>query len=113
MNILMDRLRGTGWVVDGALKKAFLFGSLQLAIAAFALFQSQPCFAGVYRVADIYSGASSSTPSYLTVLNNELYFQADGNDGAGTELWKCVTVGGEGGNQRAVEVKRWWHWEFP
>jgi ELWxxDGT repeat protein len=27
-------------------------------------------------------------PAYLTVFNNALYFGANGNDGAGYELWK-------------------------
>ncbi len=39
------------------------------------------------RVADIYSGNSSSYPSHLVEFNNILYFRADGGDGAGYELW--------------------------
>lgn len=39
------------------------------------------------RAADIYSGETSSYPMYLTVYNDKLYFQADGNDGAGKEMW--------------------------
>lgn len=39
------------------------------------------------RVADIYSGATGSGPAYLAAFNNKLYFRANGNDGAGTELW--------------------------
>ncbi|MBM3137851.1 MAG: sortase [Chloroflexi bacterium] len=39
------------------------------------------------RVADIYSGASGSNPVFLTVYNGKLYFGANGNDGAGRELW--------------------------
>jgi ELWxxDGT repeat protein len=42
----------------------------------------------VERVADINAGAGDSTPSYLAVFNGILYFRADGNDGAGGELWK-------------------------
>lgn len=40
------------------------------------------------RVADIWSGASDSSPSYLTVYKNNLYFIASSDDGAGRELWK-------------------------
>jgi len=40
------------------------------------------------RVADINAGAGDSSPSYLWVFNNALYFRADGNDGTGAELWK-------------------------
>jgi ELWxxDGT repeat protein len=40
------------------------------------------------RVADIYSGSGSSNPSYLSPFNAQLYFQANGNNGAGAELWK-------------------------
>jgi ELWxxDGT repeat protein len=40
------------------------------------------------RVVDIWSGSSSGYPRGQTVYNGELYFQANGNDGAGAELWK-------------------------
>lgn len=40
------------------------------------------------RVADINAGAGDSNPSYLSVFNGLLYFQANANDGAGPELWK-------------------------
>ena len=40
------------------------------------------------RVADIYPGSGSSNPSYLSAFNGQLYFQANGNNGAGEELWK-------------------------
>ena len=50
------------------------------------------------RVADI-NNAGNSNPAFLTVYNNELYFQATGNDNelyfqatgndnAGAELWR-------------------------
>ena len=42
----------------------------------------------VERVADINAGAGDGSPSYLAVFNNVLFFRADGNDGAGGELWK-------------------------
>ncbi len=42
----------------------------------------------VVLVADINSGAGDSAPSFLSVFNGALYFSANGNDGAGTELWK-------------------------
>ena len=42
---------------------------------------------------DIFSApykmsVGNSNPSYFTVFNNALYFSANGNDGAGTELWR-------------------------
>ena len=40
------------------------------------------------RVADINTGVADSKPSYLTLFNGQLYFQATGNDGTGAELWK-------------------------
>jgi ELWxxDGT repeat protein len=39
-------------------------------------------------VADIYQGSSSSNPSYLSPFNAQLYFQANGNNNAGAELWR-------------------------
>ena len=42
------------------------------------------------RVADINAGTSGSSPSRLAVFNSALYFAANGNDGAGTELWKYI-----------------------
>jgi ELWxxDGT repeat protein len=44
-------------------------------------------------VADINPGAGDSAPSSLTVFNNALYFSANGNDGAGIELWKYTGTG--------------------
>ena len=40
------------------------------------------------RVADINTGVGDSKPSYLTVFNGQLFFQATGSDGTGAELWK-------------------------
>ena len=42
---------------------------------------------GVQRVADINTETGSS-PAYLEVFNNVLYFSATGSDNAGNELWK-------------------------
>lgn len=42
----------------------------------------------VERVSDINPGVNGSNPSYLSVFNGQLYFQADANDGAGAELWR-------------------------
>ncbi len=45
------------------------------------------CTKSIMLRIDIYSGSGSSSPSYLTVFNNELYFNAyDGTNGY--ELWK-------------------------
>ncbi|MFT3893815.1 MAG: LysM peptidoglycan-binding domain-containing protein [Anaerolineales bacterium] len=49
---------------------------------------NNPPPSAVERVADINAGAGDSSPSYLAVFNGVLYFRADGNDGAGGELWK-------------------------
>lgn len=40
------------------------------------------------RVADINTGPADSKPSYMTVFNGQLYFQATGSNNAGAELWK-------------------------
>jgi hypothetical protein len=40
------------------------------------------------QVSDIFAGSGGSAPYYVTVFNNALYFAADGNDGAGRELWR-------------------------
>jgi uncharacterized repeat protein (TIGR01451 family) len=42
----------------------------------------------VERVSDINTGVNGSNPSYLSVFNNQLYFQADAGDGTGAELWR-------------------------
>lgn len=42
----------------------------------------------VERVVDINPGTASSNPSHLSPFSAQLYFQADGGDGAGAELWK-------------------------
>jgi ELWxxDGT repeat protein len=44
--------------------------------------------APVSRVADINTGVNGSNPSYLSVFNGQLYFQADAGDGTGAELWR-------------------------
>jgi hypothetical protein len=38
-------------------------------------------------IADI-NPAGNANPAYLEVYNNQLYFQANGNDNAGAELWR-------------------------
>ncbi len=50
---------------------------------------ANPIVSGVNpsMVANIYSGATGSNPSYLAVFNNKLYFSANGNNVAGVELW--------------------------
>ncbi|MDD1719618.1 MAG: hypothetical protein LUQ25_06135, partial [Methanoregulaceae archaeon] len=55
----------------------------------------------LYNVADIWSGASSSNPSYLTVYNGALYFNANGNDDVGIELWKYDPASGA---QRVADI---------
>jgi ELWxxDGT repeat protein len=40
------------------------------------------------RVADINPGAASSSPSWLSPFNAQLYFQANGNANTGEEFWK-------------------------
>ena len=42
----------------------------------------------VQRVTDLNAGPGDSNPAFLSVFNNQLYFQANANNGAGTELWK-------------------------
>jgi len=42
----------------------------------------------VERVADINTGAGDSSPSYFAEFNGALYFNAQGSDGVGAELWK-------------------------
>ena len=49
---------------------------------------SAPPTQQVERVADINAGTGDSNPAYMSVFNGTLYFQADGNDGTGAELWK-------------------------
>lgn len=41
----------------------------------------------LYRVSDIYAGATGSAPEDLVVYNGALYFGANGNDGTGREIW--------------------------
>lgn len=40
------------------------------------------------RVSDIYAGLSGSSPEDLVVYSGSLYFGANGNDGAGREIWR-------------------------
>lgn len=40
------------------------------------------------QAADINPGSGSSNPSYLSAFNGQLYFQADGGNNAGPELWR-------------------------
>lgn len=40
------------------------------------------------QAADINNGPGQSRPAFLAEYNSVLYFQADGGDGAGNELWK-------------------------
>jgi ELWxxDGT repeat protein len=40
------------------------------------------------RVADINTGQADSKPSYMTISNGQLYFQATGSNNLGSELWK-------------------------
>lgn len=42
----------------------------------------------VQRVTDLNAGPGDSSPAFMTVFNNQLYFQANANNGTGTELWK-------------------------
>ncbi len=42
----------------------------------------------LHRVSDIYAGAAGSAPEDLAVYAGALYFGANGNDGAGREIWK-------------------------
>ena len=57
--------------------------------------------ANTHLVKDILPGRSGSNPSYLTVLNNKLYFQA--NDSAhGPELW--VSDGTAAGTQMLQDI---------
>jgi ELWxxDGT repeat protein len=56
----------------------------------------------VSRVADIHSGHGSSSPEYLAVLHNKVYFSAD--DGrVGRELWK--TDGTQSGTRLVADAR--------
>jgi uncharacterized repeat protein (TIGR01451 family) len=62
---------------------------LSLLFALALLLPDQPALAQspvVEQVANI-NPTSNSSPAYLTVFNNKLYFQADGGGGTGAELW--------------------------
>ena len=47
-----------------------------------------PVTSTLQQAADINSGPGQSRPAFLAEYNGVLYFQADGGDGAGNELWK-------------------------
>jgi len=61
---------------------------LALATVIFTLnMTSARATSAVQRVADIYPGATGSSPTFMTNFHGKLYFAADGNDGAGRTLW--------------------------
>ena len=61
---------------------------LALFLVIFALnMTSARATSAVQRVADIYPGATGSSPRFMTVFNNKLYFAANGNVGAGRTMW--------------------------
>lgn len=49
---------------------------------------------GAQLAADVAPGATGSAPTDMMVYKNELYFHADGANGAGDELWKYNTTDG-------------------
>ncbi|MBI5933761.1 MAG: DNRLRE domain-containing protein [Chloroflexi bacterium] len=55
----------------------------------------------IARVEDVYPGPAGSLPYHMTAYNGALYFQADGNDGAGRELWKYTPASG---TQRVEDI---------
>jgi ELWxxDGT repeat protein len=67
----------------------------------FELWKSDGTAAGTVRVKDIFLGTGSSTPLFLTKVNNVLYFAAN-NGGNGRELWK--SDGTEGGTQLVKDI---------
>jgi ELWxxDGT repeat protein len=62
--------------------------TLEVSLTAPAAPTTPPAPSPVERVADINVGAGDSSPAFLSVFNNVLYFKADGNDGFGPELWR-------------------------
>ena len=55
---------------------------------------STPTTSGFQRVADINTGPADSKPSYMTIFNGQLYFQATGSNNVGAELWKYDSAQG-------------------
>ncbi|MCA9099013.1 MAG: hypothetical protein KDA36_11525, partial [Planctomycetaceae bacterium] len=69
--------------------------------SGYELWRSDGTDAGTYRVKDIATGSSSSSPTLLTNVNGTLYFQAtDGT--SGVELWK--SDGTEAGTVRVKDI---------
>lgn len=80
MNIYL--IKKIAWASSCRICQLFLLGII------FVSLSTNVFAAGVAnRVLDLYSGSSSSTPSYMTPFNGKLYFGADANDGHGRELW--------------------------
>ncbi|NOT03342.1 MAG: sortase [Anaerolineales bacterium] len=68
--------------------KQFLYTFLIIGVLAGFFIRPAGADTLLTRVADIYSGANSSSPESLTAYNGALYFKALGSDGTGNQLWK-------------------------